>query len=222
MDDDDWTAEDVINLNVGEDLALDVGEPSSDDDESAAGFPELYAKVVGPVVSENGSWVGSNGGDEAEIEQLLREGTNVDVKTRQGWTPLMVSGSTGQPSVMTLLLRWGADVTACDKKGNNALAWTRHKVVGHDDDIVLTMPTTEAHESCAEILALAAQPWSPANHHLFPARQRAAAVTCLHAGVLLSMHRPSCADGPPLGRAFLDAWLEHVMPAAVQRDEFAS
>jgi len=222
--DDEWSDDTgVINLNVGDDLALDAGESSDeDDDETAASFPALYAKVVGPVISEHGSWVGSNGGDEAEIERLLREGNDVDVQTRQGWTPLMVSGSTGQPNVMKLLLRWGADVSAVDKKGNNALAWTRHKVVGHDDDIVLTMPTTEAHESCAEILALAAQPWSPGNHHLFPAKQRAAAIACLHAGVLLSMHRPSCADGPPLGRAFLDAWLEHVLPAAVERDEFAS
>lgn len=227
-EDDDWSAEDgVINLGVGADLALHVGESDDDDEALAAAlreasFPELYAKVAGAYAEVAGACVGSNGGDEAEIQRLLREGTDVDVQTSQGWTPLMVSGSTGQPSVMRLLLRWGANVSACDKKGNNALAWTRHKVVGHGDDIVLTMPTTEEHESCAKILALAAQPWSPANHHLFPAKQRAAAVACLHAGVLLSMHRQSCAGGPPLGRAFLDAWLDDVIPAAVRRDEFSS
>lgn len=190
---------------------------SDSDDEEEGSFPELYAAVVGPVLDDSGNWIGHNGGDEQLVEQMLREGADVNVQTPQGWTPLMVSGSTGQPTMMRLLLRWGAKLEAKDRQGNGVLAWTRHRVVGHEDDIMLTVPTTEAHAQCEAMFALARQPWSPANHHLFPAAQRAAAADYLRMGVLLS-HRPSAHGGPPLGRAFLDAFMECVLPHAVVRE----
>ena len=199
------------------DGAADAGSSSDEDERS---FTELYAAVVGPLddVAEavRARCATSSEGGEAHVERLLLAGADVNEPTTQGWTPLMVSGSTGQPNLMRLLLRWGADIGAKDRRGNGVLDWTRHQVRGHEDDVVLTMPRTQGHEQCAAMFALASQPWSPANHHLFPAAQRAAAVSYLRMGVLLT-HRPRCQGGAPLGRAFLDVWLDGVLPAAVCR-----
>ena len=89
--------------SAGSGSEADPSEPSTSDEEEGC-FPELYAAVVGPVLDESGDWIGHTGGDEQKVEKLLREGTDVDVQTPQGWTPLMVSGSTGQPHMMLRLV----------------------------------------------------------------------------------------------------------------------
>ena len=64
------------------------------------------------------------------------------------------------------------------------------------------------------LLIAAAQPWSPHNHHLFPAIARARAVDLLLLGHAL------CAEPRFLGEAqsLLDCWLHIMMPRAVTRE----
>lgn len=74
----------------------------------------------------------------------------------------------------------------------------------------------EAPPDCAvSIVLAAAQPWSPANHHCFPPRARARAVTLLMIGWLLS--RSQRFDNA--ATAFLDVWIAHVMPHAISRSD---
>jgi hypothetical protein len=53
------------------------------------------------------------------------------------------------------------------------------------------------------------------NHSLFPAQARARAVILFVLGHLLARERPELVIA---GRAFIDVWVEHVMPWALARD----
>mmetsp|Transcript_16445 Transcript_16445/g.36794 ORF Transcript_16445/g.36794 Transcript_16445/m.36794 type:complete len:296 (-) Transcript_16445:357-1244(-) len=194
----------------------DFDDEEGEDFHDAPHFPPLYTMIVGPLHT-----VGQHGDNIPHVRKLLLEGADVNQQTPEGWTPLMVSGSSGQPDVMSLLLAYGADILVRDHLGNGALEWTEHRVRGHDEDVVLTVPPGPTHMACATILRLAGEHWSPANHHLFPKEQRRTAVQLLLLGRLL-MQRP--ADGPDglqLGLGFFDVWVAHVMPHAIERPEVA-
>ena len=62
-------------------------------------------------------------------------------------------------------------------------------------------------EAC-ELLVRACEPWSPANHSLFPAPARARAVELLCVG-----HHAFANKGP-----LLDCWREYVMPMSIDRE----
>ena len=67
--------------------------------------------------------------------------------------------------------------------------------------------------SAAELVRRAAEPWSPEAHILFPAAARARAVELLRLGFLLSWQpRFWGVEG-----ALMDAWLDGVIPSAVDR-----
>ena len=191
-------------------------------------FPELYGTIAGPLGT-----VGNHGDNEGRVQTLLAEGHAVNERTRdQGWTPVMVSGSTGQPNIMRILLRHGADIDERDSQGNSALDWTLHRARGFPDDIVFSMALHSGHEACAELLRTAAQPWSPATHDLFPHAQRRMAAHILRVGYALSRRpaaasiesteseEPSCSRSEALGQlsqGFLDAWISVVMPLVIER-----
>ena len=61
-----------------------------------------------------------------------------------------------------------------------------------------------------ELLIRACEPWSPANHSLFPAPARARAVELLCVGHHAFANKPS----------LLDCWLAYVMPMSIGRGHF--
>ena len=68
--------------------------------------------------------------------------------------------------------------------------------------------------AAARLVLRAAEPWSPANHDLFPAEARTRAVELVRIGFKLSRD-PRFADQC---QAIMDTWLENVMKHAVIRD----
>lgn len=200
--------------------------------------PPLYRAIIGPPGT-----VGEQGENEERVRQLIADGADVNQRTvDQGWTPVMASGSTGQPQIMLVLLRSGADPALLDFCGNSAMAWAAHQVRGHDDDVLLSVEPGPANVECQRILTAALKPWSPANHHTFPDDERRLVVHLLHIGRALSTRstatrqqqgrearersdaasKGASSSMPlptvsPLGMAFVDAWETHVIPLVVVR-----
>lgn len=195
-------------------------EDEAESEEELPPFPPLYTAIIGPLGT-----VGQHGDNWLPVLTLLQQRADVNEQTEQGWTPLMASGSTGQPEMMRLLLRCGASPRILDFRGNSALDWSRHAVVGHSDDIVLTMTRTARHEECVALCLAASEAWSPATHSLFPQKARSRAVELLLLGSLLSQRiiseeevKQSEREAQTLGSGFLDAWIDAVMPHAISRE----
>jgi hypothetical protein len=108
------------------------------------------------------------------------------------------------------LLVAGGDVHASDGGANapTPLSLTAARLLAGD----------RANDGRAALIASAAAPWSPATHALFPAGAKARAVELLRLGWLLARHLQCLiADTTEVEVAFLDVWLGHVMPQAVER-----
>ena len=106
------------------------------------------------------------------------------------------------PARALALLRGGADLHAAARAGApTPLSLARGlRAAG------------EAGDGTAAALVLrAAEPWSPATHHLLPAAARAWAVSVLRLGTLLSRRF----GGEEV--SFSDAWKDWVMPHAIAR-----
>tara|TARA_B110001452_G_scaffold90041_1_gene73954 strand:- start:194 stop:1450 length:1257 start_codon:yes stop_codon:yes gene_type:complete len=82
----------------------------------------------------------------------------------------------------------------------------------------LSVPPSASTSDHALLLARAADPWSTANHELFPARARAYAHVLLVLGASLPRQLPvRPADAQRSQQAFLDVWIDCVMPLLVTR-----
>jgi hypothetical protein len=57
--------------------------------------------------------------------RIIDAGTNVNVRSRQGYTALMIAASHGHDEIVRMLLQKGADLTAVDSEGRNALQIAR-------------------------------------------------------------------------------------------------
>jgi len=56
-------------------------------------------------------------GNYAQIEDLIKQGVNVNAKDKYGWTALMHAASHGHLYVVMFLIEHGADVNAKDEDG---------------------------------------------------------------------------------------------------------
>jgi hypothetical protein len=61
-------------------------------------------------------------GSVTTVQQLIRSGASVNVRTVSGKTPLMAASYRGYPDIVQMLIAAGADVDAVDTKGNTALS----------------------------------------------------------------------------------------------------
>ena len=60
-------------------------------------------------------------GNEEVINEFLKYGFPVDVRNKDGYTPLMMAAYYGHQNIVTTLISYGADRCARDNKGNTAL-----------------------------------------------------------------------------------------------------
>ena len=65
--------------------------------------------------------IAANSGQLAEVERLLSEGADIDARSDNGMTPLILASWRGHTKVVELLLREGADVYAETNTGSTAL-----------------------------------------------------------------------------------------------------
>ena len=136
-----------------------------------------------------------------------------DVACEQGGTPLAIAASRGFVECVSAL-----SGRASPRMLEDALR--RAAVHGHVETSIVLLRAgarwTKAHGALVEggampVIRLACEPWSPANHYLFPAPHRRRAWELLKIGVQLSRLGP---EWQPL----LDAWLDHLMPCAIRRE----
>lgn len=80
------------------------------------------------------------------VERLVKAGANVNARSSQGYTMLMIAAGRGHDEIVSLLLGRGADLTMVDPKGRNALQHAREG----------------GHTSCSELLLNASR--STFNH----------------------------------------------------------
>jgi hypothetical protein len=79
--------------------------------------------------------------------RLIGAGTNVNARSRQGYTPLMIAASHGHEEIVQLLLDRGADLTSVDSEGRNALQFA--KEAGRDKCVALLLAASKAEVSIA-------------------------------------------------------------------------
>jgi hypothetical protein len=59
-------------------------------------------------------------GSAENIDQLLKQGSDVNERDKDGNTPLIIAASRGQTDIVKLLLQKGADIKATNPAGKNA------------------------------------------------------------------------------------------------------
>ncbi|HZR34086.1 MAG TPA: sigma-70 family RNA polymerase sigma factor [Nevskia sp.] len=74
-------------------------------------------------------------GAEASVRLHIRRGEDINAVDDQGRSPLMIAAARGFPGVCIILLEAGADHTARDRNGNDALAMAR--AAGHTPVVAL-------------------------------------------------------------------------------------
>jgi hypothetical protein len=80
--------------------------------------------------------------------RLVDAGTNVNARSRQGYTPLMIAASHGHEEIVELLLSKGADLTTVDSEGRNALQIA--KQAGRDNCVAHLLAASKAEVSLAQ------------------------------------------------------------------------
>ena len=70
--------------------------------------------------------------DAAVVEQLVPLVPNLDIRNRQGWTPLMMAAYANDLPIATILMDAGADVNAATKKGTTVLMYAKTVAARHN------------------------------------------------------------------------------------------
>ena len=79
--------------------------------------------------------------------RIVEAGTNVNVRSRQGYTPLMIAASHGHDEIVRMLLQKGADLTAVDAEGRNALQIAREAKHQGSVDMLLEASKAEVADA---------------------------------------------------------------------------
>jgi hypothetical protein len=74
--------------------------------------------------------------------RLIDAGTNINARSRQGYTALMIAASHGNDNIVEMLLQKGADLTIVDAEGRNALQIARQ--AGRDNCAALLLTASRA------------------------------------------------------------------------------
>ena len=111
------------------------------------------------------------------------------------------------------LLLDGADVHACTRPGGPTPVSLARGLEGGSDSASKGGGGSSSADSPAGLVLLAAAPWSPSNHRLFPAPARLAAATLMRLGHELA-NTPRFRG---VAQAIVDVWCGGVMPHAVTR-----
>jgi ankyrin repeat protein len=142
---------------------------------------------------------------ELELEEMPEE-CRAWIRDTWRWTSELHHLELFTPARVRELLVGGADPHACDGGADAPTPLL----------VAQALLQRDTEQEGAQLVVRAAAPWSPVvNHSLFPAVARARAVQLILLGHLLARERPELVIA---GRAFMDAWAEHVMPHAVARD----
>jgi len=76
------------------------------------------------------------------VRAILESGTNVDARSRQGYTALMIAASHGYDEIIRMLLSKNADLTIIEGQGRNALQIARES--GHKGCVKLLLEASRA------------------------------------------------------------------------------
>jgi hypothetical protein len=145
---------------------------------------------------------GANGADPARRERA--QAAHHWLQASHGWCTPLHHLELLPAERARALLRAGAHVHASVDGGPSPLSIAQAREADGRVDT----------GSAAALVLSAGRPWSPANHHLFPAPSRARAVELLLMGALWSRSTPSFHG---VEQALYDLWRTRVMPIAVHR-----
>ena len=62
-------------------------------------------------------------GDELKVIELLENGVDVNIRNKDGWTPLMMASGIDCTWIVRFMIEKGADIDATDNNGWTALMW---------------------------------------------------------------------------------------------------
>lgn len=63
----------------------------------------------------------SSEGDFNKVKSLIDNGTNVNLKDKEGWTPLHFAAQSQNTSIVLMLIEASAEIDACNSHGNTPL-----------------------------------------------------------------------------------------------------
>ncbi|MGH8671528.1 MAG: ankyrin repeat domain-containing protein [Burkholderiales bacterium] len=66
-------------------------------------------------------------GDKSAVDAFLRSGIDVDIRSENGWTPLMVAAFNGREDIAHALIQRGANIRARDHNGYSPIHWAAFK-----------------------------------------------------------------------------------------------
>lgn len=79
--------------------------------------------IVSGCVTKTPLIKATESGDSGAVEELVREGANINQQDSSSYTPLMHAVWSGKIELVTVLINKGADLNKCDKKGYTPLHW---------------------------------------------------------------------------------------------------
>jgi len=166
------------------------------------------------VLSAYGAWRGSDYTDgSSKCEKIAEDHEHFELlkwlRESRFWTR-MHHLEQFEPAELREMLRAGKSIYT---KGMTPYSrrWETAKATPSPLERARLMQDTEV----GKVVLRAAEPWSPANHELFPQKDRARATELFMLGKLLACS-PRL-EGTDAG-ALEDVWLAHIVPSAVGRD----